>query len=407
LSRRLSHSSWFRKPELQGSPDATLQQPNSPTARRYGIFLGDLDRERTRSHGIINYSLGLVRSLARSTQSDERIIVIVNDAIGAELDLGGVDRVEIYSIGPSPSGALNRIYIEEFLCSRLVRSLRLDSIHFPKGMRPIRSLPVSVVTSIHDDIPLQYCLGTFGTRRPAIKNSYISLRILNSIWRSHSILTLSDFSAQRLRRFRPRGPVTVTGIGCVRPLEPEERSGKRYEYVLFCSDLPHKATAATLALLSEVNQRERPRKPPLLLGKLPSGLRIDRAVTMPGPLANSQVAEAIRQSEVLIFGSAYEGFGLPPVESWLLDTPAVYPNTEPMVSIMAGIPGSFDPGDSESLSSAIHEVRRLSAYDRSAIADRLAAKCDWGRVASLTLEAYRRSLPVPGQRSVSSRFSQR
>jgi hypothetical protein len=182
---------------------------------------------------------------------------------------------------------------------------------------------------------------------------------------------------------------------------------KRYEYVLFCSDLPHKATASTLALLAEANQMERPRKPPLLLGTLPSGLRIDWSVTMPGPLTNSEVAEAIRQSEVLIFGSAYEGFGLPPVESWLLDTPAVYPNSEPMLSIMAGIPGSFDPGDSESLSSAIHEVRRLSAYDRSAIADRLAAKCDWERVASLTLEAYRRSIPDRRQRSVSSRFSQR
>src|SRR5437773_8185149 len=53
--------------------------------RTYGLYLGDLRRTRNRSHGIINYAVGLANALPAYLGPNESLSVLASDEIRAEL----------------------------------------------------------------------------------------------------------------------------------------------------------------------------------------------------------------------------------------------------------------------------------------------------------------------------------
>jgi glycosyltransferase involved in cell wall biosynthesis len=361
----------------------------SPTVARYGVFIADQDRGRTRSHGIINYSLGLIESVSALLQPFEKMVVIGNAEIAAELGAAVHQRVEFATL-KRPRGALERIRLEEWECRRVAKGLRLCSLHFPKGLVPFGPVGVPIVASVHDDIPLQYLRGAFGPRGPILKNAYISARLIHTLRRANTVLTVSAFSAAQLKRCYPAAPVVVTGEGCRIGTDARLPRTTEYEYLVFGSTLPHKSTRETFATIGALGELTTADRPGIVLGDVPPGTVVPRSARrVSGSLSNDAIEGFIRASKVVIFGSRYEGFGLPPFEAWLQGTPSVYPAVEPMASLLAGVPGSYQPGDAASLRSAIGHVTALTDTERSLVVDDIRRRVSWTEPATRTPAAYR------------------
>ncbi len=89
--------------------------------------------------------------------------------------------------------------------------------------------------------------------------------------------------------------------------------------------------------------------------------------TATGPLAPAQVAEQYRQSDVVVFASTKEGFGLPVIEAQATGRAVVTSNIPPMPEV-AGAGACFvDPYDVASIRQGIERVTRDAAYRESII----------------------------------------
>ena len=67
----------------------------------YAIYLGDLDRRRASSQGIISFALGLAAGVAAALDRGERLTVITSNAVRADLgELPSAGQVEIVPLRP-------------------------------------------------------------------------------------------------------------------------------------------------------------------------------------------------------------------------------------------------------------------------------------------------------------------
>lgn len=358
--------------------------------RRYGIYLADQDRMRTRSHGIINYSIGLVASVSPLLASDEVLIVYTNEAISSEIDWVSFPNLEERRL-PSPKGPLSRILLDEVRVLQAARADHLHVLHFPKGMIPLRKPgATALIASIHDDIPFQYLRGFFGKRSPLFKNVYISLRLFYALHRAGTVVTLSEFSANALARLKRQ--VIVAGIGVERAPVPDLAWGERDEIVVLCSDQPHKLTSALLALIDNSPAIRAHSGQVTLIGSLPKGLLLDAdRYAYSTYLSTENLEKKIRNARLLICGSSYEGFGLPPVEAWAWGTPALYPAIEPILSNLNGIPGGYDMKSATSFETALTQLLSIDDSRVQRHSEQVAERFAWNKTAQTILSLYRRS----------------
>ena len=88
----------------------------------FGYYMADLSRTKTASHGIINYSLGLLSALARLLGPEERLVVFGSAAMKAEFDtlLSASDRMEWHTTTASRSTP-HRLVADHVLSLRWAR----------------------------------------------------------------------------------------------------------------------------------------------------------------------------------------------------------------------------------------------------------------------------------------------
>src|SRR5262245_51206552 len=164
-----------------------MSSPRDPT---YGVYLGDLDRGRTESQGMISYALALTRALGRALEPHERLLAFCSDAARDELgDVASRGCVEIVPVAP-PDGVRQQVQLDQFGVARLVAQSEVDLIHFPRGRAPWRSLAtVKVVATIHDDIPMQYRAGRFESPRRDLKSAYVVANLRRTLATADAVLT--------------------------------------------------------------------------------------------------------------------------------------------------------------------------------------------------------------------------
>lgn len=96
-------------------------------------------------------------------------------------------------------------------------------------------------------------------------------------------------------------------------------------------------------------------------------------------------------ASALVLPSHYEGFGLPVLEAFACDTPAVIANRASLPEIAGGAAALCDPDDPGSITSAIRAVLDDSAYRQTLVAKGRARLKDfsWEKCARETLAVYR------------------
>ncbi|MDZ7734089.1 MAG: glycosyltransferase [Acidimicrobiia bacterium] len=109
----------------------------------------------------------------------------------------------------------------------------------------------------------------------------------------------------------------------------------------------------------------------------------------PGPLSGDDLADLIATSRLLVYPSAYEGFGLPPIEAYALGTPAVYRVTGAAREVLPDVPGGFDDEDPERFAAAAEEALALDDERLAAISAQMWERFDWSVVATRVAAALR------------------
>lgn len=383
--------------EFSAKPQvAERQSSRVRRVARYGLYLADLRRDRTSSQGIINYSLALAAALPRAVGPTEELVYLVNPGVRDELPPGIEDSVEIAE-APLPETARGRLFTDHVSAPRLVRKQRLDLVHFPKGFLPLRSPSgVATVVTIADDIPAQYLRRNFG-RTGMAKAAYFTWAIRHSLRYAGSVVTVSEFSAGRLRRMVDRR-IEVLYEGVSLPLL-EPAVSKDPIAVLLGSRLRHKRTREAIRwALDAFDELDAPELRLVVTGPVDRESEAlcghPRVVHRPGPLSSVEMAELIRRAQVVLFPSVLEGFGLPPMEAYALGTPAVWARAAAVPEVLGDAPGGFVPDDAVDFRRALREILVLPPSVVAAHGQRLRARYDWERIAHSVVDCYRRTVGI-------------
>ncbi len=367
------------------------------------VHLADQRRSRTDSHGIIGFSLGLVAALPGALGPDERLVVLANDEIVAELDRSGFREQDEVRVLPAPPGALRRLYVDHVEVLRVARRIGADVVLFPKGFLP--ALPrlgrARVVPVVHDDIPARERTDPAVPWARRLRATYFTGLLRVSVRHGEPCLFVSEFTQRQVaaRWGLPPGGAAVVHEGITLPAVPRRPLADRAPQALVLgSSLAHKRTAAGLDLIAgdERLQRELERvvvvgwhdRTRRTVGRLPVEHR-------PGPLPSTALAELIATSRVLVYPSEYEGFGLPPIEALALGTPVVRRATGAGEEVLPGVPGAFATEDPADFAAAVAEALAMDEAALARVADDVRARFEWTAVARRVVGALRGAQPAP------------
>jgi glycosyltransferase involved in cell wall biosynthesis len=362
---------------------------------RYGLYLADLRPAHNDSRGTINYAIGLASALPTLIRPTEQLYFLANPEVWAEIQPIAAERNPVVDLVGAPGGVAGRLTLDHVRVIQWARRRRLAVLHFPKGHLPVW-LPdrLATVATVHDDIPVRYARNQFGPGGRSLKSLYFAHTVVHAVATADRVLTVSAFAAQRLARLAPVDPMKliVTYEAPILPALPFVALADRDPTILILgSRFAHKRTGQALRWSQRFARS--------------SGLRImvtgqldpeaEHACTVMGiqrvrgVLSSVQLATLVARSRVLIFGSAYEGFGLPPVEAYSLGTPATYQRVGAMAEVLDGFPGGYREPRYELFAEALTEVMALDDRALLDLQVRMRQRFRWSDVARLTLDAYR------------------
>ena len=248
---------------------------------------------------------------------------------------------------------------------------------------------------LHDDIPARTWRNRDLPLRSRVRPGYFTFLLRHSMRAADRRLFVSAFSAERLAALaggpRPSDVVTHEGITLprrqVRPL-----AERRSEVVLLGSPLVHKRTAAGLDLLLADAGIRSVADRVVVVGHLPDSadrhgsLAIDHRAD---PLTGDDLADLIAQSRLLVYPSAYEGFGLPPIEAYALGTPAVHRSTAASREVIPDVPGSYGEERPADFAAAVTGALALDDVRLGRLSEAMWARFDWNVVARTVADALR------------------
>ena len=359
--------------------------------------------------GIGRYSLGLIDRLADTSDHDFTLIGGDPDRIaqGAPAAAKRFDRVECPAPPLSPRS--------QFLLPRILRRARADVYHAPYLHAPLRPTRCAVAITVHDLIPLRFGHGL-------AKSKKVRYRFAWNAWcaaqyrRADAIVTVSDFSRAELIEHARLDPARVVRIynGVSLDHEPNDispdlfrsRFGIESRMISYIGRQdPYKnidGLVRAFALLGEmisehvtliIAGRIDPRYPEAQRAARDLGLE-DRIVFtdyIDEPLRFS----LLRGSDVFIFPSKYEGFGLPPLEAFALGVPVVASRAASIPEVVGDAATLIDPDDHEAMAHAIAELLNDDSLRESRIAagHERAQMFTWEKCAREHLMLYERMAP--------------
>jgi glycosyltransferase involved in cell wall biosynthesis len=304
---------------------------------RVVVNLRDQVWQTTKSLGILNVSTRLLPGLLASPRISE-LHVLANSSLGAFLrSLPNDRRLRIHGGESTPHRGWRRLWWDNLGLARESDRIRPDWVLLPKGFGPLLRWPESRVSAyVHDNIFGHYRRHG-GAPFPAGESALFQMMLRKTARRAAAIVTNSNFTAKEFARdFCPRAspvrigaPVGITSPGvCI----PGKHSTGSPVIIVPTSRWPHKLTNQAIAWLQRWVETSGATPYFHGYGSLPSA---DAWPRRPGWEHHGRISEPElnrlrNDTDVMVYFSDYEGYGLPPVEEAAAGRKAIASDLPPL-----------------------------------------------------------------------------
>lgn len=354
--------------------------------------------------GIGTYSRGLLNGLAEVAADRAFALLLASDQPSppeAELLRLDVVAARLRRLHPTLQPLADPV-----LVGAAVRRVRPALYHALEWGQPLCA-PCPVVVTVHDLIPF-----VFPDDYPWVRRSRVpALRLLR---RAAAVITPSVATARDVMRFgrvpEPRIAVVPEGVApefapasddAVRSMR--DALGLRRPYVLTVGTFDPRKRIGVVAQALAMVQRERDIDFVVAGDQGTFAPHVRHVITAAGIAERSHVVGHVSLGHLValysgaacfVLPSAYEGFGLPPLEAMACGAPVVMFANSSLVEVAGPATLVRPDGDAAALAGAVARTldQRDDTGERSAGGRAWAARFTWPRAASETLSVYDRVL---------------
>ncbi|MDA2926300.1 glycosyltransferase family 4 protein [Acidobacteria bacterium AH-259-G07] len=351
--------------------------------------------------GIGYYTEHLLLHLLSEAPEDE-FVIVSNCEVTTSLPLP--DSVRLFE---GYRFAVRNIWMQ-LLAPLVLEILRPDVAHFTNGIAPLLKRAPTVVT-LHD-MTLKL-FPHLHPRRRLLTRPLVSL----AARRAHAIIAVSQTARRDILRVTgvPKARVHLireAAAPVFRPIHDEdllEQTRHRYnlaeKFILFVGtieprkNLPRLIQAYGMLRKSGFSSHQLVCVGPYGWGyrevrKIIDFLNLEGAVRLTGYAPFEDLPSLYNLSEIFVFPSLHEGFGLPVLEAMACGTPVITARNSSLAEITGGCAEFVDAEDVESIAQALRRLAQDSERRRelAQCALKQAQQFSWQRAARETLAVYRK-----------------
>ena len=394
---------------------------NNKAIKKIGIdarFYGPLGK------GLGRYTQEIVDNIINIDQNNEYVIFLSADNFD-ELLIADEDVHRVKKVLATPRWYTLR---EQVVMPYLVWREHLDLMHYPHFNVPVLS-PGKFIVTIHDLILTKFPTVRASTLHPLlykIKNLSYRFVIKTAMRRAVKILAVSNFTKDDIvEQFGlPAEKIAVIYEGVANlskgndslfvkkmdDFDTLEKLNIAGQFILYVGNAyPHKNLEQLLNVFADFHKAN-PEIKLVLVGRhdyfynrlqnsaralaLFSDDKNKDSVIFPGYVPDVELEILYKKALFYIFPSAYEGFGLPPLEAMAKSCPVLSSNQSSMPEILGAAAHYFDPSDAVDFLQKMNELKDNNDLRRDLVARglQLIKKYNWWECASATLAIYQEAL---------------
>jgi len=344
--------------------------------------LADQDFRQTKSVGIFNVSTQLLENLAQ-TDRFSRLSVLSNSTLDGKLRLSSEVTIEYHN--EAIRNKMGRIFWDQWGVYEAARRSGNQWLFLPKGFASFLKPPPLRLAVYSYDVLHDFYRSNYPRSVSYLESRYFFQCLKSTLRYANVIFTDSDFAKDELSRlasnFRIKSPLIITaGIGFAR--EPERITAKRNCLLVLTSTWPHKLTERAVSFVERWQRQTGYSGNVDLVGSLPAGLRLPdfNGWRHYERLPEAAYRQSLAEAKALLFFSAYEGFGMPPVEAMVAGTCPVFSDLPVTREVMGEKGFSFSNDSYASFVQSMNKALSVSERQIQLWADQLLECHNWEKV---------------------------
>jgi glycosyltransferase involved in cell wall biosynthesis len=366
---------------------------------------------RKKKHGMDMVALELIRNLQEIDHENEYVVFVKPDEDDAVLK-----ETANFKIVPLEGGFYP--LWEQFALPKAARNEGCEILHCTSNTAPVNT-GIPLVVTLHDIIYMESgyakILNGSGTPYQKFGNAYRKLVVPQIIKKSRKIITVSHFEKNRIGEFFGiKGDNRLTAVyngvsEHFKPVTDElelHRVKEKYHlpdnFFFFLGNTdPKKNTPGTLKAFSDfINQTNSNYYLVMLdydhneLEKLLEDIgdeSLINRIILTGYVINTDLPSIYCQSEVFLYPSLRESFGIPMLEAMACGVPVITSNTSSMPEVAGTAAYIIDPFKPEEITAALIKILNDKNLKAGLISKgyEQAAKFSWKAMAESVLGIYR------------------
>tara|TARA_R110000772_G_scaffold82326_3_gene174656 strand:- start:220 stop:1374 length:1155 start_codon:yes stop_codon:yes gene_type:complete len=365
---------------------------------------------RPHKHGMDRVALELILNLQVIDKVNDYFIFVKPDQDTTAIASTTNFRVVEIPGGPYPLW-------EQFKLPRIAKSYNCDILHCTSNTAPyFKSTPL--VTTLHDIIYMEGSLLKLLMNKASLYQKFGNLyrRIIVSkvVRNSRRLIAVSNFERENITKFfklKNKDIQTVhNGVSqkftVIIDADHTARVKDKYElpenYILHIANKdPRKNTKKVLLAFNEYLKRITNNHKLLMLGCKDADLKIMlndigamnlyEHVILTGYVSDEDLPVLYQLSQLFLFPSLREGFGIPIIEAMACGVPVITSNTSSMPEVAGDAAHLIDPNKTEDLYKGMLKIMSDDSYKNELIKRGLiqSKQFSWNRMASQVLEQYK------------------
>jgi len=366
---------------------------------------------RKKKHGMDVVALELIRNLQKIDHENEYVIFVKPDEDDSILEETSNFKIVELEGGSFP-------FWEQFTLPHAARNAGCEVLHCTSNTAPVNTR-IPLIVTLHDITYMESgymkILNGEGTTYQKFGSAYRKLVVPHIIAKSRKIITVSNFEKNRIGEFfkmqgDPRLTAVYNGVSehfiPVRDELELVRVKAKYHlpdhFIFFLGNTdPKKNTPGTLKAYSDFVKQTGSNILLVMLDYGHSELEklledigdesLINRIILTGYIVNTDLPAIYSQSEVFLYPSLRESFGIPMLEAMACHVPVITSNTSSMPEIAGDAALIVDPYKPEEITAALVRIMNDPDLKTELIKKgvKQAEKFSWKAMAQNVLEIYR------------------